>query len=105
MSSRNHHGGEASLSAGTVGEEPLDAEDTEDCSRRAAEGGCAAPAPSCSERFGGTAARDAILPESRSPQPLQDSAESSDRLGARPPSAALCGPLPPSAALCGPLRA
>src|SRR5687768_18598839 len=52
---------------GQSGEEPLDAEDTEDYSQRAAEGGCAAPAPSCSERLGGRAARDATLPESRSP--------------------------------------
>src|SRR5687768_9326897 len=100
MFSTNHLGRRRAASLpGKLGEEPLDAEDTEDCSQRAAEGGCAAPAPSGSERLGGTAARDATVPESRSPQIPFKTHQSRATPSARPPSATLC-----EQSLCGPLR-
>jgi len=69
-------GGEASLSTGRVACNAFERRGRQrNCSQRAAEGGFAAPASSCSERLGGTAARDATIPKSRPAKSLQHSAQ------------------------------
>src|SRR5687768_16639518 len=67
---------------GQLCEEPLDAEDTEDSSQRAAEGGCAAPARLAPSDWGERPPGTPPAPKAVPPKSLQHFAASSNRLGA-----------------------